>query len=390
MKALFILLASGTLLGGCASQQQPLMWNAETLSGHASTAIRLQDRDGQTVATVSTSRIKNIVEATRKIEWAAGIYAQVVIFDGKEPNAFASRGADGVNRIGFTIGMLDLLGNDYDAYAAIIGHELAHLVLDHGAVRRQREQTRSGASTVLGIALGAMGVPMGGTVANLTTNIVATSFTRDEERDADTYGIRYATQAGFDPHGAVRAWEKMAARSSGPLIPFLSTHPMATERVDTMRRLANAPSVQPLDSPITAPDPVSTVDAKGGGGQAACPAICGRLRPIGVLKPEDELLPGGDLFVDMNTVRPSITDLTSKRALILVNLWFPSSDGAKSYRAQALVNCHNRSLALIETVSTTQINGEGAPIGTKSYAPSFKAVGAGSAMASALDAVCEH
>src|SRR5690606_37900230 len=60
---------------------------------------------------------------------------------------------------------------------------------------------------------------------------------RDEERDADREGFKYAVEAGYDPRGAVRLWEKMQARSSGFAIPFLNTHPVTKERVETMKTL---------------------------------------------------------------------------------------------------------------------------------------------------------
>ena len=242
MKAFGIGAIALLLLAGCATQPKstPLAWNAERIGRAPQAAVRLQGPQGQTVATVSTDRIRKILDAARRVEKAAGITAQVVIVDGEQPNAFANRGRDGVNRIGFTLGMLDLLQSDYDAFAAIIGHELAHLVLDHGAIRREREETRSAASEVLGIALAIVGVPLGATVADLATTTVSRTFSRDEERDADKHGIDYATQAGFDPNGALRAWEKMAQRPSGSLLPFLSTHPAPQERIETIRQVALA------------------------------------------------------------------------------------------------------------------------------------------------------
>jgi hypothetical protein len=338
--------------------------------------MRLQGRDGQIVAVVQTDRVRKILEVTRKIEAVAGVNSHVLILDSKEPNAFASRGKDGVNRIGFTLGMLDLLSDDYDAYAAIIGHELAHLVLEHGQVRQGREATRSAASQLLGLVLGAAGVPLSGTVANVATTAVATSFTRDEERDADRQGIEYATMAGFDPHGAVRAWEKMAARSSTALLPFLSTHPMAEERIQTMRQFA-ATAPQPKTRPTGMVQPTPTI--------AAIKAYP-RLRPIGVLHDVPNL-PAGDLFVDMNSISPSPQHLTAKRAWFIVNLQLPHRE--RSYWAHALVNCPTQSLTITTTTTHSDINGEGAPIQTKEYPQTFEVVKMGSALASALNAVCE-
>jgi predicted Zn-dependent protease len=63
------------------------------------------------------------------------------------------------------------------------------------------------------------------------------TFSREEERDADRDGLRYAAAAGFDPYGAVRVWERMAAGGERP-VRFLSSHPTSDERVQNMRALA--------------------------------------------------------------------------------------------------------------------------------------------------------
>ncbi len=165
-----------------------------------------------------------------------GRYAELRIMSGTEPNAFSTYDK-GSPVIGVNLGMIDLFQNDDDAYAAILGHEFAHLTLGHGAVRQQREQARTVGSTVLGFILGAAGVPGGGTIADVATQVVSTVYSRDEERDADRYGMDYMKRAGFDPKGAVRAWERMS-KVSGFNIPFLSTHPQSAERLETMKRLA--------------------------------------------------------------------------------------------------------------------------------------------------------
>jgi len=143
----------------------------------------------------------------------------------------------GVPTVALTVGMLDLIEDDVDAYAAIIGHEIAHLRLDHIGQRTRREQTRQGFTQVLGAFLGFFGVPMGGAIADVATDIGARVYTRDEEREADRVGFDYLRMAGFDPRGAVRVWQRMASRP-GLSIPFLGSHPSSEERMRQMRKLA--------------------------------------------------------------------------------------------------------------------------------------------------------
>lgn len=225
------------LLGGCATQA-PLIWNADKIAASHATVMRLNDSKGETVATIETARARRLIAIKDRLVAASSQPADLLVMSGKEPNAMSTRDKNGRPVMAVNIGMLDLLQNDDDAYAAVLGHELAHLVLGHGAIRKQREGARQGISSILGTVLGAAGVPGGNTIADLGTQVVTTAYSRDEERDADRYGINYMKRAGFNPKGAIRAWERMSTASPGFSIPFLSSHPQSAERLETMKRLA--------------------------------------------------------------------------------------------------------------------------------------------------------
>lgn len=214
-----------------------MLWKASDISNRSESHIRLT-HNNETLATVETSTIRKLVETKERIEKVAGVgYAELVIATGDQPNAFAGNHPKLGRVVGINVGMLKLIGTDWDGYAAIIGHEYAHHALNHGEIRKEREDIRQGIATVLGIVLGAAGVPMGGTISDVGTTAVTTVYSRDEEREADRKGFEYMVQAGLDPQGAVRVWEKMNAAGTGALIPFLSTHPMSSERVNNMRLL---------------------------------------------------------------------------------------------------------------------------------------------------------
>lgn len=231
-----LILCALLLLAGCATQA-PLTWNADKIAANRSTYTRLNDAKGETIATVSTERARRLIAIKNRIVAASSQPADLLVMSGKEPNAMSTRGKNGRPIIAVNLGMMDLLQNDDDAYAAVIGHELAHLVLGHGTIRKQREDTRQGISSILGTVLGTAGVPGGNIIADLGTKVVTTAYSRDEERDADHYSIDYIKRAGFNPQGAVRAWERMSAVPSGFSIPFLSSHPQSAERLETMKRL---------------------------------------------------------------------------------------------------------------------------------------------------------
>ena len=222
-----------------AQANRPLVWDLQRMSQLSGESIRLNGKDGKEIRSIPRSRTILLMSVKEKIESIAGITTKFMLMEGASPNAFSTRDKSGTAIIGINFAMIDMVGDDQDAYAAIIGHEYAHLTLQHGDTRKSREGVRTGLATVLGFILGRAGIPMGGTIADLTTSAVSRVYSRDEERDADRTGIDFAARAGYSAEGGIRVWEKMASKA-GASIPFLATHPASAERVENMRVLARA------------------------------------------------------------------------------------------------------------------------------------------------------
>lgn len=246
-KIAFLLLVA--LISGCASSRPQRMWNAASIANYPHPFVVYKDKpNGKVIAGFHTADIRNIINIKERVENAAGpLRTKLLVAEGDEPNGF-SFAYHKVPNIGINVGMIKLIGEDADAMAALIGHELAHLYLEHGKVRQDREENRIVTSTVLSFALGMVGIPIPVTATDVATTAVSSSFSREDERDADQLGVTYMTQAGFDPWGAVRLQEKLGAASSGSLVPFLSTHPASAERVENMKRLLKdkPPDVAPV------------------------------------------------------------------------------------------------------------------------------------------------
>ncbi|HTP94920.1 MAG TPA: M48 family metallopeptidase [Burkholderiales bacterium] len=223
------------LLIACATQTPS--WQADKIAQIPASHLQLIDSTSQqTIGTISTERVRRLLAVKDRIAAASGQSATLFISSGNEANAFSGYFTGGPF-VAFNLGMIDLLGDDDDACAAIMGHEFAHLRLGHASTRKEREQTRQGAAGLVGLLLGLVHVPAGGTIADLGMQAASTVYSRDEERDADRYGVGYMKKAGYDPKGAVRAWDRMS-KTSGFSIPFLSTHPQSGERLETMKQLA--------------------------------------------------------------------------------------------------------------------------------------------------------
>lgn len=162
-----------------------------------------------------------------------------LITEGRSPNAFALYRRGHVV-VAVNLGMIELLGVDEAMWAALIGHELAHFALGHGARRAERATQGDVATGVAGVVMAAIGIPFGALLADSAVTAADRRYSRDEEHAADALAVAYMRAAGFDPAGALRLQEKLAAahEARGPW--FLSTHPSGEERVARLKSLAGA------------------------------------------------------------------------------------------------------------------------------------------------------
>lgn len=238
MRWLMLCLAA-LLLSGCA-RTNPIKnaWTPNdgwwaTASG---TGGGLKAKDGA-IRSVSAAHARNLRGAYLTITAVSGVNATLSIVEMDSINAFATVDKNGQNHIAFSLSMLDQLGDDQDALATITGHELAHLYLGHGEIRKQRAATASAANQVIGTVL-AQVIPFGGLLTSVGTSMVTSSFSRDEEREADERGLEWAMNAGFDPCGSARTMRVLSVVNKSTPIPFLSSHPGHEERAERAARLA--------------------------------------------------------------------------------------------------------------------------------------------------------
>lgn len=127
--------------------------------------------------------------------------------------------------------------------ATVMGHEVAHALLRHGAERMSTAMALQGVGTVGMIALGGSGSTGGQIFAQsygLAADVgVLRPFSRDQEREADQVGLRLMAEAGYEPASAMEFWQNMAKDEDKSKKPpaFLSTHPATEERIANLRDL---------------------------------------------------------------------------------------------------------------------------------------------------------
>ena len=139
---------------------------------------------------------------------------------------------------------LVLTAEDESELAGVIAHELAHASQRHIA-QRVAAQTGNNmtavAGFIAGILLGAVDPQLGAAVA--TAGIAGAAqnslnYSRMHEREADRMALGTLTNAGIDPEGMIRFFERLQRRSGaapGRQFEFLRTHPMTAERISAVR-----------------------------------------------------------------------------------------------------------------------------------------------------------
>ena len=128
-----------------------------------------------------------------------------------------------------------------DELAAVIGHEIAHALREHGRERMSSALVQQ--VGILGFAIflsnqdgsfmSKQAILQG--VALGTTLFFALPNSREQEREADDMGLELTALAGYNPMAAVSLWRKMDAQSESQPPEFLSTHPSNENRIEDLQ-----------------------------------------------------------------------------------------------------------------------------------------------------------
>ena len=164
-------------------------------------------------------------------------------------NAFALPGG----KIFITRGLLLELDNESEL-VGVLGHELGHVNARHHVKYLEK---------MLGISLllqiGALLIGENDLkerallqLASIGATLLALKFSRDQEREADLYGIKYAVATGYDPRGLIKVFEKFKKIEKNRPPEWLSTHPLPETRIKEVKRVIskmNLPRNLKEDSP---------------------------------------------------------------------------------------------------------------------------------------------
>lgn len=147
-------------------------------------------------------------------------------------------------KITFYTGLIEQLNLNDDEIAAIMGHEMAHALREHGRERVSQAMAQNMVTNVALAAAGSYGSAV--SAANQIAHyVLVLPNSRENESEADAIGLELAARAGYNPRGSVTVWEKMInATKDKNTLEFLSTHPSGETRIEKLNALM--PLVDPL------------------------------------------------------------------------------------------------------------------------------------------------
>ena len=206
------------------SQEQPLPKSDQTAQQITAIAQRLIDKVPEVTAALAAEHGMAAQEHFREFEW------DVNVIPSDQANAFCLPGG----KMAVYTGLIPV-AQSQDAMAVVMGHEIAHALLRHGAQRMSQQKLAQ-----IGQMAVATGVdPQYQEMAKAAMGYgYLLPYARTHETQADEVGLMLAAAACYDPNEAIGLWERMSASSGGQAPPeFSSTHPNPGTRIQTLQSL---------------------------------------------------------------------------------------------------------------------------------------------------------
>lgn len=248
MKPLLLSAAIALALGACATTTSPTgrtqyvgaVSQAELnqLGAQAYAELKAQkpqSRDSRQNAYVRC--VVNDLVAALPADWRQQGW-ETTLFVDDDANAFVLPGG----KVGVYTGLFKVATNQ-DQLAAVVAHEIGHVLAHHHNERITRQAGAAGVVQLLG---GLLGSRYGSGIANAAVQggsiLAQTGFllpgSRTQETEADVVGQQLMARAGFDPRAAVNLWENMIEAGGSRPPEWLSTHPDPNARIGELRSRA--------------------------------------------------------------------------------------------------------------------------------------------------------
>jgi len=203
----------------------------KVLSSGTSRDAAMVDRVGARIANATT----NYFISQGKGSVMDGYLWEFNTIESKEVNAWCMPGG----KVVVYTGLLPVTQNE-TALAIVMGHEIAHSIAKHGNERMSQSMAQQLGGMALEAALSQkpketqdlfmMSYGIGSDLGAMLP------WSRQQETEADKYGLIFAAMAGYDPREAIPFWQRMSASGGASPPEFLSTHPSDETRMRKLKQ----------------------------------------------------------------------------------------------------------------------------------------------------------
>lgn len=188
----------------------------------------------QRVGTRIANAITRYYQSIGKSNALAGYKWEFNLVNNSEANAWCMPGG----KVVVYTGLLPIT-QDEPSLAIVLGHEITHAVANHGKEQYSQKLVASGLQS-----LGSVALSTNGTAATLfnglygpAANVGLLKFSRNDELEADHYGLIFAAMAGYNPQVAIPFWQRMEKLSGTSKTPaLLSSHPSNDIRIAALEK----------------------------------------------------------------------------------------------------------------------------------------------------------
>jgi predicted Zn-dependent protease len=254
MKKIILFLLSSYLLAGCAlslvtgrrqlnlvqeselqlmavSQYNTFLNEHKVLNPGYSNEAAMVDRVGARIANAITKYYNN----QGKEQVLEGYLWEFNTVDSKEVNAWCMPGG----KVVVYTGLLPVTQNE-TALAIVLGHEITHSIAKHGNERMSQAMIQQLGGMALEVAIAQK--------PKETQDLFLLSYgigsqlgailpwSRQQETEADQYGLIFAAMAGYNPQEAIPFWQRMSEAGGTNTPEFLSTHPSDETRIRKLKK----------------------------------------------------------------------------------------------------------------------------------------------------------
>jgi predicted Zn-dependent protease len=179
-----------------------------------------------------THRMNTVGQRISETTDQPGLAWEFTLFDDESANAFALPGG----KVGVNTGLFEVAKNDAQL-AAVLAHEIGHVLARHSSERLSRRLLVQGGLAVLSMGMGNNSQDYVQLAASAATLGVVLPFTREQESEADHLGLIYMARAGYNPRMAIELWRNFQATGDDRAPEFLSTHPAPGTRIKLLEQL---------------------------------------------------------------------------------------------------------------------------------------------------------